>query len=186
MKTLLILMLALAVSSCGKKGVTMEPSSMGIVDSLTGKKDFEAAKIVNEQVCIDDMIKTELNEKEYIKKVEEDADISYCNGLRVRVKIFKIKGDSKLRAYGYAQSSSGKSTCLRDGSDFDKTMFLGYEGTLNGDGIKISLGGHMYTSEKKLIKSDRRKTKFVKFDVASFEGEMGFFEDGELKCWAIH
>lgn len=185
MKALLILVLAISVSSCGKKGATMEPSSMGIVDSLTGKKDFEVAKVVNETTCIDDMVKAELGEKEHIKKVLEDTDINYCNGLRVRLKIFKISGD-KMRAYGFAESSSGKSSCLKDGSDFNKVIFVGYEGTLNGDGIKISLGGHLYTAEKKLIKSDRRKTKFVSFDVASFSGEMGFFENNDLKCWAIH
>lgn len=186
MKALLLILLVLTVSSCGKKGVVMEPSSMGIVDSLTGKKDFEIHKLINETTCIDDMLKSELGEKEQIKKVVTDTDINYCNGLRVRVKVFKISGGEKLRAYGFAESSSGKSSCLRDGSDFNKVMFLGYEGTLNGDGIKISLGGHLYSTDKKLIKSDRLKTKFVSFDVASFSGEMGFFENSELKCWAIH
>lgn len=186
MKAFLILTLVLSISSCGKKGVVMEPSSMGIVDSLTGKKEFELAKAVNEKICIDDLIANELGQEEYVKKVIEDADINYCNGLRVRVKIFKVSGEKKLRAYGVAESSSGKSSCLRDGSDFDKAFLRGYEGTLNGDGIKISLGGHLYTGEKKLIKSESFKTRFVKFDVASFSGEMGFFEDNALKCWAIH
>lgn len=185
MKALLLILLVLAVSSCGKKGVVMEPSSMGIVDSLTGKKDFDITKVVNEQACIDDLLKSEMNEKEFIKKVVTDTDINYCNGLRVRLKVFKMN-EGKLRVYGFAESSSGKSTCLRDGSDFNKVFLRGYEGTLNGDGIKISLGGHLYTAEKKLIKSDRRKTKYVSFDVASFEGEMGFFENNDLKCWAIH
>lgn len=185
MKALLLILLVLSISACGKKGVVMEPSSMGIVDSLTGKKDFDITKVVNEQVCIDDLLKSEMGEKEYIKKVITDTDVSYCNGLRVRLKVFKMNG-GKLRVYGFAESSSGKSSCLRDGSDFNKVFLLGYEGTLNGDGIKISLGGHLYTAEKKLIKSDRRKTKYVDFDVASFEGEMGFFENNDLKCWAIH
>lgn len=184
MKALLILTLVLSVSSCGKKGVVMEPSSMGIVDSLTGKKDFVAPKVVNEVTCIDEMLKLELGEKETVKKVLTDSDINYCNGLRVRVKIFKISGD-KMRAYGFAESSSGKSSCLKDGSDFNKVFLRGYEGTLNGDGIKISLGGHTY-KDSKLIKGDNRKDKYVDFDVASFSGEMGFFENNNLKCWAIH
>jgi hypothetical protein len=185
MKNLLLILFILSVSSCGKKGVVMEPSSMGIVDSLTGKKDFDTTEIVNEQTCIDDILKSELSEKEYIKNVITDADINYCNGLRVRLKVFKMNA-GKLRVYGFAESSSGKSSCLRDGSDFNKVIILGYEGTLHGDGIKISLGGHLYTAEKKLIKSGRRKTKYVDFDVASFKGEMGFYENNDLKCWAIH
>lgn len=184
MKALLILTLVLAVSSCGKKGVEMEPSSMGIVDSLTGKKDFEIPKVVNEVTCIDDMLKAELGEKEKVKKVLTDTDINYCNGLRVRLKVFKISGD-KMRAYGFAESSSGKSSCLKDGSDFNKVFLRGYEGTLHGDGIKISLGGHVYL-ESKLIKTDGFKNKYVDFDVAAFSGEMGFFENNKLKCWAIN
>lgn len=182
MKALLILTLVLTVTACGKKGVVMEPSSMGVVDSLTGKKDFEFKKLVNEVNCIDDMLKAELGEKEIVKKVLTDTDISYCNGLRVRIKIFKTSGD-KIRAYGFAESSSGKSSCIKDGSDFNKALFRGYEGTLHGDGITISLGGHTYAGSK-LIKSDGRKNKYVDFDIASFTGEMGFFENNVLKCWA--
>lgn len=184
MKALLILTLVFTVASCGKKGVEMEPSSMGIVDSLTGKKDFELHKIVNEVTCIDNMLKAELGEKEKVKKVLTDTDINYCNGLRVRLKIFKISGD-KMRVYGFAESSSGKSSCVKDGSDFNKAFLRGYEGTLNGDGIKISLGGHIYV-DSKLMKSEGRKHRHVEFDVATFSGEMGFFENNELKCWAIN
>jgi hypothetical protein len=184
MKSHFILMLVLTVLSCGKKGVEMEPSSMGIVDSLTGKKDFVAPKVVDEVTCIDEMLKAELGEKEIVKKVLTDADINYCNGLRVRLKIFKISSD-KIRVYGFAESSSGKSSCLKDGSDFNKVFLRGYEGTLNGDGIKVSLGGHTYTNSK-LVKSNGFKNKYVDFDIASFSGEMGFFENNELKCWAIH
>ena len=183
MKTFLLIILVLGLSSCGKNGVVMEPTSMGIVDSLTYKKDFTSVKIVNEQVCIDDLLETEINEKEYVKKVITDTDISYCDGLRVRLKVFKMN-DGRLRVYGFASSKSGKNSCLRDGKDFNKVFFLGYEGSLKGDGINISLGGHSYTPAKTLIKSEKHKSGYVKYDVASFKGEMGFFENNKLVCWA--
>lgn len=183
MKAFLIIILVFGLSACGKKGVVMEPSSMGIVDALTFKKDFTTVKIVNEQVCIDDLLESEINEKEYVKRVITDADISYCDGLRVRMKVYKMN-DGKLRVYGFALSTSGKSSCLRDGKDFNKVFFLGYEGTLKGDGINISLGGHSYTPSKTLIKSEKRRSGYVNFNVASFKGEMGFFENNKLVCWA--
>lgn len=185
MQNFLLIILIFSISSCGRKGVVMEPSSMGIVDSLVSKKDIINIKEVNDKVCIDDILKIEMNEKESIKKVITDTDVIYCNGLRVRLKVFKMNA-SKLRVYGFAESSSGKSSCLRDGSDFKNYLYFGHTGTLTGDGIKISLGGHSYTAEKKLIKSDQRKMKYVKFDIASFEGEMGFFENNNLSCWATH
>lgn len=184
MKAFIILTLVFAVSSCGKKGVVMEPSSIGIVDSLTAKKDFVVPKVVNEVTCIDDMMKEELNEKQSVKKVMVDTDITYCNGYRVRVKVLKITGDKKLRVYGFAESTSKKSSCLKEGSDFNKVFLRGYEGTLNGDGIKISLGGHEYSKEQKLMKNAGFKDKFVNFEETSFAGDMGFFENNELKCWS--
>ena len=184
MKTFLLIILVLGLSSCGKKGVVMEPSSMGIVDALTLKKDFTTVKIVNEQVCIDDLLEAEKNKNEYVKKVMTDTDISYCNGLRVRLKVYKMN-DGKLRVYGFASSTSGKNSCLRDGKDFNKVFLLGYEGTPKGDGINISLGGHSYTPAKTLIKSNKRQSGYVGFNIASFRGEIGFFENGELTCSEI-
>ena len=55
---------------------------------------------------------------------------------------------------------------------------------MNGDGIKISLGGHEYTKEQKLMKNAGFKDKFVNFEETSFAGDMGFFENNELKCWS--
>lgn len=187
MKTNLLLTLALGavLISCGKKEAITEPSSMGIVESLSTKKTFEPAKSINEETCIDETMKKELGEKEVVKKVLADSDINFCNGLRVRVKIFKVS-NSDIRVYGFAESSSGKLSCLKHGRDFTKFPLLGYQGTLLGNGIKISLGGHQYTSDNKLITSDKLKAKHVQFDVATYEGEMGFFENDSLKCWAIH
>lgn len=179
-----IVILGLLVISCGKKG-SNEPGSMGIVDTLTTKKNFASEKVVDEKNCIDDVLIRELGEKDFVRKVVDDSDISFCNGLRVRVKILKIS-NGELRVYGYAESTTGKMSCLRQGGDFQRFPFLGDQGTLIGDKIKISLGGHEYTSEGKLVKSDRFKGKFVKFDMASYSGEMGFFENNKLKCHAQH
>ena len=187
MKTnmILALMVSSLIFSCGKKETVSEPSSSGIVDSLSTKKAFETVKPINEETCIDEVMQKDLGEKEVVKKVLADSDINFCNGLRVRVKIFKTSGDD-IRIYGFAQSSTGKLSCLKNARDVKKLPFLGYQGTLTGNGVKISLGGHQYTSENKLISSDHLKAKYVKFDVASYSGEMGFFENDNLKCWAIH
>lgn len=181
---LLTLIVGVTLFSCGKKEVVNEPASMGIVETMSSKKTFEPSRLINEENCIDESMRKELGENEVVKKVEADSDINFCNGLRVRVRIYKIK-NGEHRAYGFAQSSSGKMSCLKQGKDFSKFPFLGYEGTLIGNGIKISLGGHQYSSDNKLIKSDKLKAKHVKFDVATYSGEMGFFENDNLKCWAI-
>lgn len=183
-KFISIMILSFLIISCGKKG-TSEPGSMGIVDTLTTKKNFSSDKLVDEINCIDNVLVKELGEKDVVKKVLDDSDISFCNGLRVRVKIFKIS-NGELRVYGFAESTSGRKSCLRQSGDFQRFPFLGDQGTLFGDKIKISLGGHEYTSEGKLIKSDRFKGKYVKFDMASYSGEMGFFESNKLKCYAQH
>ena len=182
MKASLLIVIILALSSCGKKGVVMEPTSMGIVDSLKTKSEAIVVKEVSEQVCIDDLLKTEMNEKEKIRRVLTNTDISYCNGMRVRLKVFKMK-DGNLRVYGMADSSSGKRTCLRDGADFKRKSILGnYEGSLIGDGIKISLSGHEYTSDNEIIK---RKGSNLYFEDQSFKGDMGFFENNELVCTSM-
>lgn len=184
MKVLLIILLAMSLSACGKKSVSMDPASMGIVDSLVGKKGLFTQKIVNDETCIDEVLRLELGTKDTVKKELSDSDISYCNGLRVRVKVMKLSNGT-IKALGFAEGSKGKKSCLREGKDFDKTLFLGVQGTLVGEGIKISLGGHAYTSSNKLITSKSFKNRHVKLDIASFSGEMGFFEDNALKCWAI-
>ena len=180
MKAFLLIILVFNFSSCGKKGVIMDPTSMGIVDSLKIKSEASVVKEVSEQICIDELLKSEMSDKEEIKRVITDTDISYCNGMRVRLKVFKMK-DKKLRVYGLAESTSGKRSCLRGGRDFKKNVTLGtnYEGTLIGDGIKISLGGHEYTTSNKLVQVKRGN---VYFNDTSFKGDMGFFENNELVC----
>lgn len=185
MKALLIIALAFSAVSCGKKSVLNEPSSMGIVDSLVGQRSNVAdEKVINDVTCIDEILKLELGTKDTVKKELSDSDITYCNGLRVRVKVVKL-GSGALKAFGYAEGTKGKKSCLREGKDFDRTIIMGVQGTLVGEGIKISLGGHAYTSGNKLITSKSFKDRYVKLDIAAFSGEMGFFEDGNLKCWAI-
>ena len=183
-KMLAILVFGLMLISCGKK-VSSEPKSMGIVDSLTSQKGFSSSKLIDEKTCIDDELLKDLGENEIVKKVIDNSDISFCNGLRVRLKILKMSSGD-LRVYGFASSSSGKMSCLKQGTDFQRFPLLGDQGTLVGDKIKISLGGHEYDSENKLIKSKRFKGKFVKFDMTDYSGEMGFFEGNKLKCWAQH
>lgn len=177
-------MLGFLVISCGKKGST-EPNSMGIVDTLSTKKNFSSEKIIDDKNCIDEALLKELSDNETVKKIVDDSDISFCNGLRVRVKAFKIS-DGEIRVYGYAISTTGKMSCLKQSGDYQRFPFLGAQGTLFGDKIKISLGGHEYNSEAKLVKSNRLKAKFVKFDMTSYSGEMGFFENNKLKCYAQH
>lgn len=185
MKALLIITLAFAAISCGKKSVITDPSSMGIVDSLMGQRSNSAnGKDINDVTCIDEILKLELGTKDAVKKELSDSDITYCNGLRVRAKVVKFSSGA-IKVFGYAEGTKGKKSCLREGKDFDRTMFMGVQGTLIGEGIKISLGGHAYTSGNKLITSKSFKDRYVKLDIASFSGEMGFFEDGNLKCWAI-
>lgn len=179
-----ILVVGLLVISCGKKGTT-GPGSMGIVDTLSTRKSFTSEKMVDDKNCIDDILLKELAANETVKKVVDDTDISFCNGLRVRVKIFKVSS-GEIRVYGFASSTSGRMSCLKQSGDFQRIPFLGDQGTLFGDRIKISLGGHEYTAEGKLIKSKGLKAKFVKFDVADYSGEMGFFENNKLKCYAQH
>ena len=66
MKAFFIIVFVLGLSACGKKGVEMDPRT---VDALTLKKESATIKIVNEQVCIDDLLASEMNEKEYAKRV---------------------------------------------------------------------------------------------------------------------
>ncbi|MBC7712530.1 MAG: hypothetical protein H7177_04300 [Rhizobacter sp.] len=184
MKKFSILILLVLVSSCGKK-VIMDAQSYSGSSSLSSTKEFKSDKVVDDQTCIDDVLVKELGEKEIVKKIIDDSDINFCNGLRIRIKVFKIS-NGETRVYGFAESSSGKTSCLKQGPDFERIPFIGDQGTLVGDKIKISLGGHAFDSNGKVIKSDRIKGKFVRFDVANYSGEMGFFEGTKLKCWAQH
>ena len=181
-KYLSIMIMILILISCGKKSPN-ESSSITNSDALSGKKSFSSENIIDDKNCIDEAIIRELGENDYVKKVIDDSDVSFCDGLRVRIKSFKIS-NGELRVYGFAQSTSGQSSCLKQGSDFKRFPFLGDQGTLIGDKIKISLGGHEYSPEGKLNKAKGLKAKFVKFDIASYKGEMGFFESNQLKCHA--
>lgn len=185
MKNLIFILSVVTIVSCGTKKELLSPSSMGIVDALTTRKDFQRAKGINEVTCIDEALQASLNNEERVKDVDVDTDINFCNGLRVRLKVFKMS-KTQFRAFGFAQSSSGKMSCLTQNKDFKKLPILGYEGTLIGEGIKIALGGHLYTSNNELEKSSKLLGKYVKFDDVNYRGELAFFENENLKCWAIH
>ncbi|MBC7428656.1 MAG: hypothetical protein H7336_08605 [Bacteriovorax sp.] len=184
MKMLSILILGLFVSSCGKK-VIMKASPMSGSSALTMTKEFKSDKVTDDVTCIDNILVKDLGEKEIVKKIVDDSDISFCNGLRIRIKVFKISS-GEIRVYGFAESSSGRTSCLKQGSDFDRVPLLGDQGTLVGDKITITLGGHSMDSNGKVVKSDHLKGKFVRFDGASYSGEIGFYEGAKLKCWAQH
>ena len=83
---LAILIFGLMLISCGKK-VSGEPKSMGTIDSLTSQKGFSSSKLIDEKTCIDDELLKELGENEIVKKVIDNSDISFCNDLRVMLKI---------------------------------------------------------------------------------------------------
>jgi hypothetical protein len=184
MKIIFCIILSSVLLSCGKK-TTIKPSANSFVDTFISKKSFSNSKEISDQICIDDVMINDLGDNDNIKKILDDSDISFCNGMRVRIKIFKIS-NGEVRVYGYAESSTGVKTCLRQDLDYQRVPFVGNQGTLFGEKIKISLGGHGYNAEKKLIKSTHLKGKFVKFDGANFSGEMGFFEKDNLKCWSNH
>lgn len=181
MKSYFLFILVLILASCGRNDVVMEPSSMGIVESLIKREDSSLTKMITEKECIDDLLVNEMNEKEKVRKVVTDTDINFCNGSRLRLKIFKMN-DTKLRVYGFAETSTGEMSCLRDGDDFKKVFLKGHEGTLTGEGIKISLGGHLYKDNKKLIKSENRKVQYVTFKDTAFQGDIGLFVNNELLC----
>lgn len=185
--------------SCAKKEVILGPESSsssstsnsstndGKIDPITGKKtivDRATQPPVDEKICIDDAKLKDIEDNEKISEVIDDTDFNYCNGLRVRLKIFKYStGD--YRAYGFVISSSGRQSCVRQARDFSKVPMLGFKGTLLGSGIKVSLGGHEYDSDNKLKSSKKLSAKHVRFGSYSFSGELGVFENGTLTCWAI-
>lgn len=184
--------------SCGKKEILAGPEVSSSTSSkstsasetqtpINGKKpivDPRKQPQVSDNICIEEAMKKDLEDKEKVSKITADSDITYCNGLRVRLKIFRFStGDH--RAYGYAISSSGRQSCIKQGRDFSKNLLMGYKGSLLGSGIKISLGGHSYDGDNKLISSKKFSAKHVNFDFSTFSGEMGFFENDELVCWSI-
>lgn len=195
--TLLLALIASTVLvSCGKKEYILGPestssstsnsSTTGKAEQIPGKKpvvDPKTQPVVDDKICIDNAKEKDMEEKEKITDITDDADIVYCNGLRVRLKIFKFS-TGEYRAYGYAISSSGRQSCLKPGRDFKRSL-LGFRGTLLGSGMKVSLGGHKYDSDNKLISSKKLSGKFVNFKREEFSGEMGLFENDELTCYSI-
>ena len=189
MKVLLIMMMTLTVVACGKKDIRMEPANMGIVDSLSGKKDLTEEKIVNEQVCFADAIKKDV----YFSGVNnngivEAAETSFCDGkIKFSLKVYKAL-NKEIRVYGIVEDIvSGKKSCLKNDKDYHRTLiFNQHQGTLVGDGVKIALGGHEYTTNGKLIPSAYHKLGYVKFDDTTFRGEIAYYEGNTRNCWGIY
>lgn len=169
--------------SCGKS--TLMPPATKNTFNNQPQLNRLGDSIIGDKTCIDDKLINELEEDELTKKTIDDADINFCNGLRIRIKIIKTTKNKTL-VYGFAESSSGRRTCLREDKDFKRILFLGSRGSLVGEEIKISLGGHSYDSKGKLIKSAHLSGRNVDFKIASFSGEIGFFEKGKLKCWSMN
>jgi hypothetical protein len=201
MKSTLVLAMisATILVSCGKKEYILGPESSssssstnsstnnGKTDPVNGKKtivDPKTQPVVDDKICIDNAKEKDMEEKEKLEDITDDADVIYCNGLRVRLKIFKFTS-GEYRAYGFAISSSGRQSCIRSGRDFKRVSLLGFKGTLLGSGMKVSLGGHKYDADNKLIPSKKLSGKLVNFKREEFSGEMGLFENDVLTCYSI-
>ena len=166
--------------------VSTNSSSTKAFDSNDAEKaNFPQPEVIDEETCIDDKLGKELDSGEKLKKVIINADVKFCNGVRIRVKSVKFESN-KYKAYGYVQSNSGHDSCLRETKDFKHSLFLGDQGTLEGDTIKIALGGHDYDKDGKLTLSEHSIDKYVKFAWDNYTGELAIYEKGKLRCWAIH
>lgn len=180
---LCLLVFNLMIVSCGKRHVG--PSVLETISSETSFKNLIDNKVdINERSCIDELLAKELEAGESIKKLVINTDIDFCNGVRVRLKTYKF-ASKKYKAYGFVRSNSGHESCLKETEDFSNTQFFGDKGVLVGDDVLIILGGHQFNSDKRVIPSEHRLARFVKFDWKTYKGEMAFFEKDKLRCWAI-
>ena len=175
-------LIIIASSSCGKK------STIGL-----GKYEFSKVVVNNETVmtadvsehtCIDNKLTKELDSGEAIKNMVINDDFTFCNGVRVRLKTYQFNS-KKYKAYGYVISNSGLQSCLTESTEFTHKMFFGDQGILNGNNIKILIGGHQLDSADKIVPSEHKLARYVKFDWGSYNGELAIFEKGKIRCWAI-
>lgn len=180
----ILLSLTLTLTSCLNKTKKDEASIGQSVNTVViAEKSFDEV-IINEKSCIDAPLAKELESGESIKKLVVNSDVDFCNGVRVRLKTYQFSS-KKYKAFGFVRSNSGHESCISESEDFTRTMFLGDRGVLVGDKVKILLGGHQFNSDNKLVPSEHRLARYVKFEWGSYQGEMGFIEKGKLRCWAI-
>jgi hypothetical protein len=175
-----ILLIIFAAASCGKKS-TIVSAPQFETKALTVKADV--AKDDIEHTCIDDKLNKDLESGDSIKKMITNSDLIFCNGVRLRLKTYQF-ASKKYRAYGYVRSNSGSDSCLSESDNFAHSL-LGDQGVLNGDDIKILIGGHQFDSDNKIVPSEHRLARHVKFDWGTYSGEMAIFEKGKVRCWAI-
>jgi hypothetical protein len=182
MKVLGILILLLAGSACGKKS-TVTTAQFAVSKALTDTEVITKTD-VSEHSCIDNKLTRDLDSGESIKKMVTNSDFTFCNGVRLRLKTY-LFASKKYKAYGVVHSNSGLESCLTESDDFTHTSFLGDQGVLNGLDIKILVGGHQFDSSNKIVPSEHRLARHVKFDWGAYSGELAFLEKGKVRCWAI-
>lgn len=179
-----LLSFTLFAISCGKKteqAPAVYEFSNGVSTETT---KFDKKELVNDHTCIDTPLNKDLDAGESIKKLVFNTDMDFCNGVRVRLKAYQFTS-KKYKAYGFVRSNSGHETCIKESDNFTHTPFLGEKGVLIGENVKILLGGHQFDSNNQLVPSDRRLSRYVKFEWGAYKGELAFMEKGKLRCWAI-
>ncbi len=186
MKTKSLYMASLLVLlSCGKKSI-IESSFLGGSDSRTTADAQTAsnAGVVDERNCIDKKLTIDLDSGESIAKMVVNTDVTFCNGVRLRLKTYQFIS-KKYKAYGFVRSNSGRETCIEEANSLTHKWKLGDDGVLEGQEIKILLGGHQFDSDNKVIPSEHRLARRVTFEWGSYNGEMAIYEKGKVRCWAI-
>lgn len=178
-----LLLISFTVISC-KETAIIEPAMFAISDAVSETSKTITSDEVSERACIDNLLSKELDAGESIRSLVVNTDVDFCNGVRVRLKTYKF-ASKKYKVFGYVRSNSGHETCIKESEDYTHTAFIGDKGVLIGNDIKILLGGHQFNSDNKIIPSEHRLARFVKFDWGSYNGEMALMEKGKLRCWAI-
>lgn len=172
-----------AAISCGKKSTVGPPQFEG-TNAFTNNNDAAVIEQVDVHKCIDDKLTKDLDSGDSIKKMVVNDDFTFCNGVRIRLKTYQFSSN-KYKAYGHVQSNSGYESCLTESPDFTHRMLLGDQGVLIGNDIKILIGGHQLDSDNKILPSEHRLARYVKFTWGSYSGELAIFEKGKLRCWGI-
>jgi hypothetical protein len=194
-KLLALFTMLLLTSACGKKSI-IEKGMLGTGTESSESTSKEIAALEDEKVddqnCIDNKLNKDLDSGETISKLRVNNDITFCNGVRVRLK-FYLFTSKKYKAYGYVISNSGVKTCISEATDlthkyvvsFLKLGNLGEQGVLQGNhGIKILLGGHEFDENKELVTN--KVFPYVRLGSwGNYTGEMAFFEKDKLQCRAI-
>jgi hypothetical protein len=186
MKKLLIIFLFLLLStSCGKKGSSISSLFNSRNDSLSTNTQNQRDNLhVSEHNCIENKLNRDLDGGESIAKMTANTDITFCNGIHLRLKTYQFVS-KKYKAYGFIESNSGRESCIQDSSGLTHNKLFGDHGVLVSDSMKILLGGHRFDADNNLVPSDHFIYRNVRFDWGSYTGEMAFYENGKVRCWAI-